>query len=249
MARAAVVIPARYASTRLPGKALLRETGKYLVQHTYERASLASRIDEVVVATDDQRVGEAVQSFGGRALMTSPEHRSGTDRVAEAARSLDADILVNVQGDEPEIEPDAIDMVADLLDRHPDADLSTLASPVADPERVRDPHLVKVVLDSAGYALYFSRAPIPASTAYPDFPEGDQHVYLGHLGIYAFRRAFLERFASLDRTPLEKHEGLEQLRALEHGYRIVVGICSYQAQGVDTAGDYAAFVARWRAAR
>ena len=248
MARVAVIIPARYASERLPGKTLLRETGKYLVQHTCERASRASRIDEVVVATDDQRVVAAVESFGGRALMTSAEHRSGTDRVAEAARSIEADIIVNVQGDEPEIEPAAIDMVADLLDRHPQADMSTLASPIADPQRVRDPHLVKVVLDSAGYALYFSRAPIPASKQYPAFPEGDEHVYLGHLGIYGFRREFLFRYASLERTPLEKHEGLEQLRAIEHGHKIIVGICSHRALGVDTAADYAAFVARWRAA-
>jgi len=246
VAKVAVVIPARYASERLPGKTLLRETGKVLVQHTYERAALASRIDEVVVATDDQRVIDAVERFGGRAVMTSAEHRSGTDRIAEAARSLDADIIVNVQGDEPEIDPGAIDLVADLLDRHPQADMSTLASPIADPDRVRDPHLVKVVLDSQGYALYFSRAPIPASKAYPDFPDGDEHVYLGHLGIYGFRRDFLFRFATLARTPLEKHEGLEQLRALEHGHRIIVGLCSYQALGVDTPEDYAAFVARWR---
>ena len=172
----------------------------------------------MIVATDDQRVVDAVESFGGRAVMTSPDHRSGTDRVA------------------------------DLLDRHPAADMSTLASPIATLERVRDPHLVKVVLDSAGYALYFSRAPIPASKSYPGFAEADEHVYLGHLGIYAFRRDFLFRFAALQPTPLEKHEGLEQLRALEYGHKIVVGICSYRAFGIDTPADYAAFVERWRAA-
>lgn len=248
MAKVAVVIPARYASERLPAKTLLRETGKFLVQHTYERAALAARVDEVVVATDDQRVVDAVESFGGRALLTSAEHRSGTDRVAEAARALDADLIINVQGDEPEIEPDAIDLVADLLERHPSADMSTLASPVTEHERVLDPHLVKVVLDSAGYALYFSRCPIPGSKSFPGFPEGDGHVYLGHLGIYGFRRHFLFRFSALEPTPLEKHEGLEQLRALEHGHRIVVGVCRHRALGIDTPADYAAFVARWREA-
>ena len=246
MATAAVLIPARYASQRLPGKALLRETGKYLIQHVYERAALATRADHVVVATDDARIVEAVEAFGGRAVMTSPDHRSGTDRVAEAARALDADVIVNVQGDEAEIDPGAIDMVVDLLDRHPAADMSTLASPVCEPERVRDPNLVKVVLDSRGYALYFSRAPIPASKSYPGFPEGDEHVYLGHLGIYGFRRDFLLRFASLGPTPLEKHEGLEQLRALEHGYQIVVGLCSYQPLGIDTPDEYRQFVERYR---
>ena len=249
MAKAVVVIPARYASERLPGKTLLRETGKFLVQHTYERAAMASRIDEVVIATDDQRVIDAVESFGGRAVMTSPDHRSGTDRVAEAARSIDADLIINVQGDEPEIEPAAIDMVADLLERHPGADMSTLASPIVGPERVLDPHLVKVVLDSAGYALYFSRCPIPGSKSFPGLPEGDDHVYLGHLGIYGFRRDFLFRFSSLAPTPLEKHEGLEQLRALEHGHKIVVGISRHRALGIDTPDDYAAFLARWREAQ
>jgi len=247
MATVAVVIPARYASVRLPGKTLLRQTGKYLVQHVYERSSLASRVDEVVIATDDERVRAAVESFGGRAVMTSPEHRSGTDRVAEAARGLEADIIVNVQGDEPEVEPDAIDLAVQLLGRHPDADMSTLAAPTCDQREVRDPNLVKVVLDGRGYALYFSRAPIPASKSYPDFPPGDDHVYLAHIGIYGFRRDFLLRFANLDRTPLEKYEGLEQLRALENGYKIVVGVCSYRASGIDTPEDYRQFVERWRA--
>jgi 3-deoxy-manno-octulosonate cytidylyltransferase (CMP-KDO synthetase) len=247
MPRVAVVIPARYQSSRLPGKGLLRETGKYLVQHVHERASLAACVDEVVLATDDERIRAAVESFGGRVAMTSPEHRSGTDRVAEAARDIEADIIVNVQGDEPEIEPDAIDLTVRLLERHPDADMSTLAAPIREPEHLGDPNLVKVVLDSRGYALYFSRAPIPASKSYPDLPSGDTHVYLGHIGLYGFRRDFLFRFAALGRTPLEIHEGLEQLRALEHGHRIVVGVCSYQALGIDTPEDYGAFVERWRA--
>ena len=174
MPKSLVLIPARYASVRLPGKTLLQETGKYLVQHTYERAALAALADEVLVATDDERVVQAVESFGGRAVLTSAEHRSGTDRVAEAARDSDADFVINVQGDEPEIEPQAIDMAIQLLERHPNADMSTLASPIRDRERVSDPHLVKVVLDAFGYALYFSRAPIPASKQYPELPQSEE---------------------------------------------------------------------------
>jgi len=246
MPRVLVAIPARYQATRLPGKPLLRETGKFLIQHVYERASLASCVDDVVVATDDERIRAAVASFGGCAIMTSPHHRSGTDRIAEAVRPLDADIVVNVQGDEPEIEPDAIDLAVSLLESHPDADLSTLAAPVHDPARLRDPNLVKVVLDARGYALYFSRAPIPASKSYPALPPGDAHVYLGHIGLYAFRRPFLLKFASLPPSPLETHESLEQLRALEHGHKIAVAITAHQALGIDTPDDYRAFVQRWR---
>ena len=241
-----VVIPARFASTRLPGKPLLRDTGKFLIQHVCEQASLATCVDEVVVATDDERIRAAVEGFGGKAAMTSPHHRSGTDRIAEAVRTIEADIVVNVQGDEPEIEPEAIELAVALLERHPDADMSTLAAPVCDPARLRDPNLVKVVLDSRGYALYFSRALIPASKSYPELPPGDEHVYLGHIGLYAFRRDFLFRFAALPLSPLETHESLEQLRALEHGHRIIVGLTSYQPRGIDTPDDYAAFLARWR---
>ncbi|HUT37247.1 MAG TPA: 3-deoxy-manno-octulosonate cytidylyltransferase [Planctomycetota bacterium] len=247
MPKVIVAIPARYAATRFPGKPLARETGKFLIQHVYEQASLATCVDGVVVATDDERIRAAVESFGGRAAMTSPAHRSGTDRIAEAVRSIEADIVVNVQGDEPEIEPEAIELAVALLERHPDADLATLAAPVADPARLRDPNLVKVVLDSRGYALYFSRALIPASKSYPEVPPGDPHVYLGHIGLYAFRRDFLFRFAALPPSPLETHESLEQLRALESGHRIIVGITSYQPLGIDTPDDYAAFLARWRA--
>ena len=248
MARSVVVIPARYASVRLPGKALLRETGKYVVQHVYEQAALASRVDQVVVATDDEGIVRAVESFGGQAVMTSPEHRSGTDRVAEAARSIEADIVVNVQGDEPEIEPAAIDLVIELLERHPSAEVSTLAIALVDRRRILDPNVVKVVLDGHGFALYFSRAPIPASKSYPGFPPGDDRNYLAHVGIYGFRRDFLFRFASLDRSPLERRESLEQLRALEHGHKIIVGVSSYHALGIDTPDDYRRFLERWREA-
>ena len=247
MAKVAVVIPARYTSVRLPGKPLLCETGKPLIQHVAERSSLAGRVDQVVVATDDERVMDAVQAFGGNAVMTATTHRSGTDRVAEVAGKLDADIIVNVQGDEPEIEPAAIDMAVDLLDRHSEADLSTLAVPTDDYERISDRNVVKVVLDGHGFALYFSRAPIPASKFYPDPPPGEHPVYLAHVGLYAFRREFLFRFASLGPSTLERHESLEQLRALENGYRIIVGVCNYHSLGIDTPEDYRQFVERWRA--
>jgi len=246
MSHVAVVIPARYASVRLPGKPLLNETGKYLIQHVYERAEQATRVDSVLVATDDERVRDAVESFGGKVVMTSDRHRSGTDRVAEAVQTLPANVIVNVQGDEPEIEPAAIDMAVGLLDRHPEADMSTLAVPTDDPDTIGDPNVVKVVVDGAGFALYFSRAPIPASKSYPGFPEGERHVYLTHVGLYAFRRDFLFRFASLGPSPLEKYESLEQLRALECGHKIAVGVCNHHALGIDTPEDYAAFVARWR---
>ncbi|HPD15102.1 MAG TPA: 3-deoxy-manno-octulosonate cytidylyltransferase [Planctomycetota bacterium] len=249
MAKVVVAIPARYPSTRLPGKPLLRETGRFLIQHVYEQVSLAPCVDDVVVATDDERIRAAVESFGGRALMTSPGHRSGTDRIAEAARHVEADIIVNVQGDEPEIEPDAIDLAVALLERHPGADMSTLAAPIAEPDHLRNPNLVKVVLDTQGYALYFSRALLPASKSYPEVPPGDPHTYLGHIGLYAYRRDFLFRFASLPPSPLETHESLEQLRALEHGHRIIVGITSYQPKGIDTPDDYQAFLRRWRSRR
>jgi len=247
MPRVVVAIPARYHSSRLPGKPLLRDTGKFLIQHCYQQAALATCADDVVVATDDQRIRAAVESFGGKAIITSTGHRSGTDRIAEAARHFEADIIVNVQGDEPEIQPQAIDLAVAMLQRHPDAHMSTLAAPTTDPARLADPNLVKVVLDSRGYALYFSRAPIPASKSYPHFPPGDTHTYLAHIGLYAFRRDFLFRFASLPPSPLETHESLEQLRALEHGYRIIVGITSYHARGIDTPDDYQVFLRRWRA--
>ena len=246
MSTVAVVIPARYASSRLPGKPLLRETGKFLIQHVCERAALAPSVDQVVVATDDHRIRQAVESFGGKPIMTSPDHRCGTDRVAEAARSIQADIIINVQGDEPEIEPEAIELAIALLERHPDAHISTLAQPTDDPQIIRDPNVVKVVLDTRGYALYFSRALIPASKSYPDLPPGDSHVYLAHVGLYGFRRDFLATYSALPQSPLETHEGLEQLRALEHGYKIIVGVTPYRALGIDTPEDYRRFVARWR---
>jgi 3-deoxy-manno-octulosonate cytidylyltransferase (CMP-KDO synthetase) len=243
--KTAVVIPARYASTRLPGKPLLRETGKYLVQHVYERASQTQGVDQVIVATDDPRIAAAVRGFGGRVEMTRREHASGGDRVAEVARRLDADCVVNLQGDEPLIEPSAIETLIRLVS-DTDADMATLAAPLQSVEKWRNPNCVKVVCDAAGQALYFSRSPIPfVRDGQPDFSLRPPR-FLQHLGIYAYRRRFLLTLADLSPHPLEQLEKLEQLRVLAHGRHIQVGVVAQSTPGVDTYDDYRQFVATWR---
>jgi 3-deoxy-manno-octulosonate cytidylyltransferase (CMP-KDO synthetase) len=244
--KTAVIIPARFASTRLPAKPLLRETGKYLIQHVYERAC-ESRAAAVVVATDDLRIVEAVRSFGGNVAMTRDDHPSGTDRVAEVAETLDADIIVNLQGDEPMIEPATLDLVAQLLENDREAQMATLAVPLHSAEAWRDPNCVKVVCDKLGRALYFSRSPIPfVRDGEPDFATGR---FLQHLGLYAYRRDFLLQLAKLPPEPIEVTEKLEQLRVLALGYRIQVGVVAHAHRGVDTPADYQRFVQMYRAAR
>jgi 3-deoxy-manno-octulosonate cytidylyltransferase (CMP-KDO synthetase) len=243
--KTAVVIPARYASTRLPGKPLLRETGKYLVQHVYERACQASGVDQVIVATDDPRIASAVNSFGGRVEMTRRDHASGSDRVAEIARRLDADCVVNLQGDEPLIEPLSVETLIRVLS-DADADMATLAAPLSSAEQWRNPNCVKVVCNAAGQALYFSRSPIPfVRDGQPDFAARPPR-FLQHLGIYAYRRRFLLTLADLPPHPLEQLEKLEQLRVLAYGRRIQVGVVGHSTTGVDTYDDYHRFVAAWR---
>jgi 3-deoxy-manno-octulosonate cytidylyltransferase (CMP-KDO synthetase) len=243
--RTAIVIPARHASSRLPAKPLLRETGKYLIQHVYERAC-ESTADTVVVATDDARIFDAVKSFGGNVVMTRADHPSGTDRVAEVAEKLDADVIVNVQGDEPQIEAGTLDLLAGLLQTDREAPMGTLATPIRALEQWRDPNCVKVVCDRQGRALYFSRSPIPfVRDAEPDFASGR---FLQHLGLYAYRRQFLLNLATLPPEPLEQTEKLEQLRVLALGLRIQVGVVPHAHRGVDTPADYARFVAAYRAA-
>jgi len=240
---AAIVIPARYGPTRLPGKPLLCETGKYLVQHVYERACLARSASRVLVATDDSRIVAAVQQFGGHAVLTRHDHASGTDRVAEVAGQIDCDPIINVQGDEPLIDPAALDLLVDILHRDPQAEMATLAAPLHSAEQWRSPHCVKVVCDEAGKALYFSRSPIPfVRDAQPDFSARPAR-FLQHIGIYAYRTAFLLRLASLPPSPLEQLEKLEQLRALASGCRIRVGMVAQPTLGVDTYDDYQRFVA------
>lgn len=241
--KTAIVIPARYASSRLPAKPLLRETGKYLIQHVYERAC-ESNADVAIVATDDRRIYDAVKSFGGNVAMTRDDHPSGTDRVAEVAASLDADLIVNVQGDEPLIEPETLDLLASLLERDREAPMATLGTPIRTLEQWRDPNCVKVVCDRLGRALYFSRSPIPfVRDGEPDFASGQ---FLQHLGLYAYRREFLLKLATLPPEPLEMLEKLEQLRVLALGHRIQVGVVPLAHRGVDTPADYQRFVETYR---
>lgn len=236
-----IVIPARYASTRLPGKPLLRSTGKYLVQHVYEQA-IQVKNAQCIVATDDSRIVAAVESFGGHAIMTRKDHPSGTDRVAEVARTSDADYYVNLQGDEPMLDPRGIDVLVDLLDSDAEACLATLAAPITDADTYRDPNCVKVVCDSTGRAMYFSRSPIPCvRDGEPDFTARPPR-FLQHVGVYAYRRSALLELAALRPSPLEQAEKLEQLRALAFGMPIQVGLAAQASRGVDTLDDYRRFV-------
>jgi 3-deoxy-manno-octulosonate cytidylyltransferase (CMP-KDO synthetase) len=239
---AIAIIPARLGSTRFPGKVLASDTGKPLIQHVCEAAARASRVSRVVVAADDERIVQAVESFGGVAVMTDTDHPNGTSRLAQAARllNLDADqILVNVQGDEPEIEPSVIDAAIEALHTR-NTPIATCAAQAA-PDDARNPNVVKVVVGADGCALYFSRSPIPHAR------DGGDATTLRHVGIYAYRRSFLEDYVSLTPTPLEITEKLEQLRVLEHGHRIAVAICAdvNTHAGIDTPEQYRAFVERW----
>lgn len=251
-----VIIPARLGSTRLPGKVLLAETGKPLIRHVWEAAVRASSIKRVVVATDDLRVLDAVLGFGGEAVMTGAYHQNGTSRLAEAAATLGLeheDIVVNVQGDEPELEAGAIDAAVGVLlaaeETRSGCHVGTLAVPFADGQDPRDPAMVKVVRSLDGCAMYFSRAVIPHDRdgqVDAGRREGEGMGLLRHVGLYVYRQAFLERYVHLPPTPAERREQLEQLRVLEHGYRIAVAIRERAAIGIDTPEQYAAFVARCR---
>lgn len=224
-------IPARFASTRLPGKVLRQIGGRPLIEHVYRRARRARGLDAVVVLTDDPRVAEAVSAFGGDCQLTPVDCATGTDRIAHAARRwTEVTAVINVQGDEPLIDPEGISRIARHLARHPDDPMVTLAAP-AGPEDLDDPNVVKVVVDRGGYALYFSRAPIP----YRREPGGA--APLRHVGIYGYQIDALRRLAALERTPLERTESLEQLRALEHGLAIRVLEVEGVAPGVDTEDD------------
>lgn len=241
--KAVAIIPARYASSRFPGKPLARETGKFLIQHVVEQVNRARSIVETIVATDDRRILEAVESFGARAVMTREDHPSGTDRVAEVAAGVQADLIVNVQGDEPELEPAYIDRLVATMAANPDVPMGTLACPFADGSDPRDPNAVKVVLNRRGRALYFSRSLVPYPRDHKGIPDAPAR-WLLHLGIYAYRRDFLFTLASMPPTPLEQTEKLEQLRVLENGHDIAVTLVERAAIGIDTPGDYAEFVKR-----
>ena len=237
------IIPARYSSTRLAGKLLLDIAGKPLILHTLERANLADTVSKVVVATDDERIFDVVERSGGEAVMTSPEHRSGSDRIAEVAESLaPGTIIVNVQGDEPMISPGTIDKTVNALLSDSYADIATASEPITDLDDIKNGNVVKVVTNSGGYALYFSRSPVPyprqAMQSTNGFGDADLlKFFRKHSGLYVYRREYLLKFTKLPPSPLEQIEMLEQLRALEDGARIKVVKVDERSIGVDTHDD------------
>jgi 3-deoxy-manno-octulosonate cytidylyltransferase (CMP-KDO synthetase) len=232
------VVPARYASTRFPGKIIAPLAGYPLVYHTYLRAKQANRVSEVLIATDAEEVIEALRPYDVPVMMTRADHPSGTDRIAEVAASHPAGIIVNVQGDEPLIDPGVIDAAIAPLLEDPDVAMSTARRPITDPEELDNPNVVKVICDTRGRALYFSRYPIPFIRDASDRDLAGQ-CHWDHIGLYVYRRDFLLAFARMPQTPLEKLEKLEQLRALENGYAIAVIDTDYEAVGVDTPEDLA----------
>jgi len=228
------VIPARYASTRLPGKPLVPLAGQPMIQWVYQRVRLAQRVERIIVATDDRRVLEAVEAFGGEARMTRPDHRTGTERVAEVAAHVEADVFVNVQGDEPLLDPAAVDTAVAALIEEPKAEVATVATAVKIPGDIMDPNVVKTVLDFDENALYFSRAPIPWVR------DSAAHVlvrHLKHLGLYCFERRALLEYPTLPQGQLERTEQLEQLRWLENGWKIRVAEVEHDAISVDVPAD------------
>lgn len=229
--RVLVVIPARLHSTRLPQKVLLRETGRYLMQHVYERALAIPSADEVVLATDHPAVAEAAASFGADVVMTSPDHPSGTDRAAEVERLRPAALVVNLQADEPEMEPEDVEALIDGM-RRSGAEMGTLVHPDLSEADQQDPSVVKAVVDDRGWARDFRREPTPGAKR--------------HLGIYAYRSGFLQRFTELAPTERERERRLEQMRAIDHGVPIFAVLADHKGVGIDTPEDYAAFVERWR---
>lgn len=229
--KTSIIIPARYASTRLPGKPLIKIGGKSIIQWVYEKAKQAKSADEVVVATDDKRIYDEVISFGGLVRMTSPNHKCGSDRIAEIV-SDDANIgiAVNVQGDEPMIDPESIDKAIEAI-KESDADISTLIRVIKDKEEIANPNVVKCVVSKSGMAMYFSRSPIPYERN-----EGKSPVY-AHIGLYAYKSDSLLKMTKMEQTPLEMSESLEQLRALENGMRIKAVVVGYSPVGIDTEED------------
>lgn len=256
-----IAIPARLSSTRLPRKMLLSETGRPLIEHTWRAALGSKRATRAVVVTDSDEIAAAVRGFGGEALMTSPAAPSGTARIVEALPTLGAaDVIVNVQGDEPELDPAAIDAAVDLLDRCPEAGIATLVTPLRRADDLHDPAAVKAVLTpwrgggasvpGAWRAVYFSRAAVPAARDWSEsLLAAEPPLYWQHVGLYACRRAVLERWNALPESRLAAHESLEQLRAIEAGIPIAAAAIAHAARGIDTPRDYAAFVARHRPAR
>lgn len=233
-ARHVAIIPARYQSSRLPGKPLADIAGRPMIEHVYRRAEASPVIDAVVVATDDERVRAAVEAFGGIAWMTRADHRSGSDRLAEVAAGLACELVVNIQGDEPLLAPEMIAEALEPVAACSSVPMGTLCRRIDDPADLVNPNVVKVVRDRQGFALYFSRAAIPYSRVSGGRDAGAARK---HIGLYVYRREFLLEFARLAPTPLEEAESLEQLRALEHGFRILAPETSHDSIGVDTPED------------
>ncbi len=240
MKKATVIIPARYASTRFPGKPLALIAGLPMIQHVCQRVARAVTVDRVIVATDDSRIEAAVKAFGGEVMLTSADHLTGTDRLAEVAAQIDAELIVNVQGDEPLINPQMVDQAVAPLLADSEIKMGTLAGRIDEIDDVFNPNVVKVVKDAHGLALYFSRAPIPwARDLSRDqlASSFEQHAFYRHIGLYVYRRDFLLQYPSLPKTPLEALENLEQLRALEYGVRLYVAETEFNCHGVDTPED------------
>lgn len=236
--RVTAIIPARYASTRFPGKPLADILGKPMIQWVYERTAKSASIDRVIVATDDERIARAVRKFGGDVEMTREDHPTGTDRLAEVAGRIDTDLVVNVQGDEPLVDPRMLDVAVAPLREDPSISMGTLKTPITSVEDFLSPNVVKVVTDRQGFALYFSRAPIPHPRDIGNLPDFlCRTETFKHIGLYVYRREFLLAYPGLPVTPLEELEKLEQLRALEHGHRIRVVSTALVSQGVDTPED------------
>lgn len=238
-----IVIPARLASTRLPEKLLLSETGSSVLEHTFRSASRSSLANGITIAVDHPRLATLATGFGASIQMTDPNAQSGTDRVAEVARARpDVAIFVNVQGDEPEIEGSSIDLVIELLRQHPGDSVATLATPIRKRSDLEDPACVKVVRTQDGHALYFSRSVVPHPRSWDDsLLYADPPIFLQHLGIYAYRRAFLLDLGQIPVSPLEQVEKLEQLRFLQAGFSMIVGVVPHASRGIDTRDDYEAF--------
>ncbi len=234
--KAIAIIPARYHSTRFPGKPLVAISQKPMIQHVYERVCLSTRIERVIVATDDDRILRVVEEFGGEAWMTSTRHTSGTDRVAEVACQQETDLIVNVQGDEPFIDPSCIDAMIEPFDTEPGLMISTLCHPITLEDDLHNPNWVKVVTDRKGFALYFSRSPIPYSPHSKSILK-NASVFKRHMGLYTYRKAFLEQLHKLKKSTLEDIESLEQLRFLENGFQVKVIDTNYQPLAVDTPDD------------
>lgn len=236
MGKIAIIIPARYASTRLPAKPLLEVNNKPIIQYVYEAACKSKLADVVIVATDDERIKVAVEKFGGNCEMTSAEHQCGSDRIAEiASRHSDFEYILNLQGDEPQITPDVIDLAIKALTDDNEADISTLVREIKDEEQIKNPNCVKCVFDNNKNALYFSRCPIPYER------NANQSPYYAHIGIYGYKKESLIKMTKLQQSNLEKQESLEQLRALQNGMKIKVAITTLNPTGIDTIEDYEKF--------